>query len=176
VTGRVADDWGLWVNETGIFASGIGADRWISFTLRAKERLTLLWAGPDGGEWHVTCTTREAAQEARDIFLEAGFHRNHVRVAQLSACQAKVAKMQQRVIARFAAMDAPRAQLDELDEAWSWWVAEVMPDRATDRQAMQDAYWAIVRAGGKAEALRLYREHVARQQEPVQLALFGAAS
>ena len=46
-----ADDWGLWVNECGIFASGIGADRWAGFTLRANDgRLTTLSMGPGGGE------------------------------------------------------------------------------------------------------------------------------
>jgi hypothetical protein len=87
-----ATDWGLWVNESGIFASGIARDRWIDFTLRAQgNRLTALglWAG--GGEWHVMCGSREDAREAHALFLEVGFHKAHVRVARLAACQAKVA-------------------------------------------------------------------------------------
>lgn len=172
-----AEDWGLYVNEVGIFASRIAADRWLDFTFRAREgRLTMLTTSPAGGEWHVMCGARADAAEARDLFLEVGFHKNHVKVARLSACQAKAAGRGQELDARFAATEDDRAAQAELDEAWSWWVTSVMPDRDIDRQAAQDAYLAMVDGGGKAEALRLYREHVARQQEPVQLALFGAAS
>jgi hypothetical protein len=92
VTGRQATDWGLWVNEVGIFASGHGKGKWLNFLGRASDRLTMLWAGPCGGEWHVMCVTKDAAAEARETFLEVGFHRAHVRAARLSACQAKVEK------------------------------------------------------------------------------------
>lgn len=88
----VADDWGVWVNEVGIMASGIAAGRWLDFTSRRRARLTPLWLGPLGGEWHVTCGARADAVEARDLFLEVGFHKTHVKVARLSACQAKVAR------------------------------------------------------------------------------------
>lgn len=88
---RPAADWGLWVNEIGIFASGIAKDRWLDFLLRAKsERLATLWLSPNGGEYHVMCGTRGAAVEARDLFLEVGFHKTHVKAARLSACRAKV--------------------------------------------------------------------------------------
>jgi hypothetical protein len=36
------------------------------------------------------CGTKEAAAEGRDIFIEQGIHRSHVKVMRLSACQAKV--------------------------------------------------------------------------------------
>lgn len=89
-TAAAADDWGLYVNECGIFATRIGADRWTCFLSRvAESRLTMLPASPGGGEWHVMCGTREAAAEARETFLEAGFHPGHVKAARLSACQAK---------------------------------------------------------------------------------------
>jgi hypothetical protein len=99
-----AAEWGLFVNECGIFASGIARDRWLDFTtLRAKDdRLTMLWLGPAGGEWHVMCGTREAAVEARDLFLEVGFHKGHVKVARLSACMVKVAERRRRVDDRIA--------------------------------------------------------------------------
>ena len=94
---QAARDWGLWVNEVGIFASGLGSGKWLDFTFRAKrERLTPLWLSPCGGEWHVMCGTRADAAEARDLFLEVGFHKNHVKVARLSACQAKVAGKRRR--------------------------------------------------------------------------------
>jgi hypothetical protein len=161
-----ANDWGLHVNECGIFASGLGKGRWLDFLSRDRDnRATLLWAAPDGGEWHVMCGIKADAAEARDLFLEVGFHKSHVRVARLSACQAKVGEQKRRVDEMFAGIagdEADRAAQAELDEAWSWWVAEVMPDRDKDRQAAQDAYWAIVGGGGKAEALRLYREHVSQ--------------
>lgn len=154
-----ADDWGLWVNETGIFASGIAEGKWLDFLGRDRAgRATLLWAAPGGGEWHVMCGTREAADEARELFLDVGFHGNHVKVARLAACQAKTAARKSRADAICAVSEAARAAQDELDEAWAWWVAEVMPDRDKYPQAAQAAYLAIVDGGGKAEALRLYRQ------------------
>jgi hypothetical protein len=90
--GEPAADWGVFVNETGIFASGIARDRWVDFTLRVQgNRLTALglWAG--GGEWHVMCGSRDDARETLDLFLEVGFHKSHVKVARLSTCQAKAA-------------------------------------------------------------------------------------
>lgn len=89
------DDWGLWVNEIGIFASGIAADRWALFTLRcAPGRLAMLGMTPQGGEWHLMCGTREAADEAHALFGEMGFHKAHVKVMRLSACRAKRARRQ----------------------------------------------------------------------------------
>jgi hypothetical protein len=161
MSAQSADDWGVWVNEVGIFASGIAADRWLGFTFRVKEdRLTMLALTPAGGTWHVMCGTRADAAEARDLFLEVGFHKAHVKVARLPACQAKAAERMRRVDEAFAETEAERAAQAELDEAWSWWVANVMPDRETDREASQAAYLAMVDGGGKAEALRLYRQQV----------------
>lgn len=92
-----ADDWGVFVNECGIFASRHGEAKWLYFLSRAREgRLTMLAAGPCGGEWHVMCGTKEAATEGRDIFIEQGIHRTHVKVARLSACQAKAAERVRR--------------------------------------------------------------------------------
>lgn len=64
----------------------------------------MLWLGPGGGEWHVMCGTKEAAAEGRDIFIERGIHRTHVRVARLSACQAKAARRRAEIGARAAAI------------------------------------------------------------------------
>jgi hypothetical protein len=101
--GASATDWGLYVNECAIFASGIAADRWVDFTLRAKDgRLAMLWTGPGGGEWHVMCGTKADAAEALETFLGVGFHKSHVKIARLSACQAKVAEQRRRVDERMA--------------------------------------------------------------------------
>jgi hypothetical protein len=98
-----ATDWGLYVNECAIFASGIAADRWADFTLRAKGgRLTMLWTGPGGGEWHVMCGTKADAAEALETFLGVGFHKSHVKAARLSACVAKAAEVRRRVDERMA--------------------------------------------------------------------------
>jgi hypothetical protein len=87
-----ATDWGLFVNECGIFASRIAADRWVDFTLRAKDgRLTMLGMTPGGGEWHVMCGAKADATDALETFLGVGFHKSHVKPARLSACLAKVA-------------------------------------------------------------------------------------
>lgn len=96
-----ADDWGLWVNETGIFASRIAMDRWLDFLSRDKgNRAVVLWAAPCGGEWHVMCGSRDDARDALETFLGVGFHKNHVKVARRSACQAKVAsRLPQGVLA-----------------------------------------------------------------------------
>lgn len=154
-----ADDWGLWVNEIGIFASRIAMDRWLDFLGRVREeRVTLLDWTPAGGEWHVMCGARNAAQEVHELFLEVGFHKAHVKVARLLACQVKTAERRQRVAAVFALTETERAERDALDEAWAWWVENVMPDRDKDHQAAQGAYLAMIGGGGKAEALRQYRE------------------
>jgi hypothetical protein len=109
-TAAAPDDWGLYVNECAIFASGIAADRWTDFLFRAKEdRLTMLSMGPGGGEYHVMCGTREAAVEACEIFTDVGFHKSHVKVARLSACQAKAREREQRCSADRAAIEAERA-------------------------------------------------------------------
>jgi hypothetical protein len=101
---EAANDWGVHVNECGIFATRIGADRWIDFLSRAKgDRLTMLWTGPGGGEWHVMCGAKEAAADALETFLGVGFHQKHVKVARLSACTAKVDRRRAEVDARIAA-------------------------------------------------------------------------
>ena len=94
---KSANDWGVFVNECGIFASTHGQDKWIYFLSRAKDdRLTMLDMGPGGGEWHVMCGTKQAAAEGREIFIEQGIHKTHVKVARLSACQAKAAERRTR--------------------------------------------------------------------------------
>jgi hypothetical protein len=108
VSAATAGDWGVWVNEVGIFASGIAADRWLDFWVRAKdERMTMLGCCPAGAEWHVMCGTRADAVEARDLFVEVGFHKGHVKVARLSACQAKVKAAQERIDTMMAAATSP---------------------------------------------------------------------
>jgi tRNA(Phe) wybutosine-synthesizing methylase Tyw3 len=83
-----AEDWGLYVNECAIFATRIGVDRWADFLSRVQDgRLTMLSVSPGGGEWHVMCGTREAAQEAHETFMGAGFHKSHIKTARLSACK-----------------------------------------------------------------------------------------
>jgi hypothetical protein len=92
-----ATDWGLWVNELGVSATGIAAGRWADFLLRAgRERLTMLAMTPCGGEYHVMCGTKADAEEARETFTDIGFHPKHVRVARLSACQAKARERRER--------------------------------------------------------------------------------
>ena len=98
-----AADWGVWVNECGIFASTVGEGKWMYFLARARDsRLTMLWTGPGGGEWHVMCGTREAAAEGREIFIEQGILKGHVKVARLSACVAKVAERRRLLDERMA--------------------------------------------------------------------------
>ena len=104
-----ADDWGVFVNECGIFASTHGEAAWLYFLTRAQEsRLAMLATGPCGGEWHVMCGTKEAAAEARDIFIEQGIHGKHVKVARLSACQAKAAERVRRYGAPATGAEASR--------------------------------------------------------------------
>jgi hypothetical protein len=96
-------DWGLWVNECGIFASGIAKDRWLHFLSVAKDdRLTMLRGWPGGCEWHVMCGAKADAADALETFLGVGFHKAHVKVARLSACVAKVAERKRRVEERMA--------------------------------------------------------------------------
>jgi hypothetical protein len=94
---NLRDDWGLLVNECRIFATGIGVDRWLDFQFRARDdRLVMLAMGPGGGEWHVMCGSREDAVEARDLFIEMGFHRGHVKVERPAVSQRKAASRAER--------------------------------------------------------------------------------
>jgi hypothetical protein len=104
-----ASDWGVWVNECGIFASTVGEGKWLYFLSRVRDsRLTMLSMGPGGGEWHVMCGTREAAAEGREIFIEQGILKGHVKVARLSACEAKVAERKRRIEEMFAGREGAR--------------------------------------------------------------------
>ena len=72
--------------------------------LGTDGRLTMLSASPGGCEWHLMCGTKETASEAREIFIEAGIHMGHVKVARLSACQAKVAERERSIQERLTAL------------------------------------------------------------------------
>ena len=110
-----ADDWGVFVNECGIVSCGLGWDKWTAFLIaRQGEGITCLADSIGGGEYHVMCGTKEAAAEARDIFVETGIHRNHVKVARLTAC---LETRERKNEVRAARDDAIRRQLAAWEES-----------------------------------------------------------
>lgn len=83
-----SDDWGVWVNECGIFAHGPGSDCWAMFWVRANpDRITCLETSIGGGIHHVACASKEDAEELRDSMTEMGIHPKFVKVQRLTAAK-----------------------------------------------------------------------------------------
>lgn len=69
-----ATDWGVYVNEVRIFATGLGTDWWMAFTARfeATPRMTCLSLTPSGGEWHVMCGPKDDAESLAEHMVSFG--------------------------------------------------------------------------------------------------------
>jgi hypothetical protein len=105
-----AGDWGVLIDELGIFACTAGAGAWTEFWIRCHPRwLTLLAMSPSGGHWHVLGESKEDAAGIREMFLEKGIHPKHVKVARLSRCREAAERRQARQAA--AALTAPHPGL-----------------------------------------------------------------
>lgn len=89
MTARAAGDWGVFVDETKIFAiGGNGSDWWTLFHLRQpQERMTCLMLSLAGGYWHVACDSRDDAEMLLAVMTERGVHPKCAKVAALSACR-----------------------------------------------------------------------------------------
>lgn len=88
------DDWGVFVDECGIFATANhAAEWWVAQSLHIRaDLLTMLAMSPCGGHFHFLTETRENAEFVHEYILSKGIHKNHVKVQRLSAAKAKAAK------------------------------------------------------------------------------------
>lgn len=88
------DDWGVFVDECGIFAIyGPAANWWAEFYVRARPgMITELILSPGGGHHHVAAPTKEDAEFMCEYMISKGIHRKHVKVQRLSAAKAIRAK------------------------------------------------------------------------------------
>jgi hypothetical protein len=95
-----ADDWGILVNECGIFACRQGVDVWLDLWLRvAPERVTTFAITPGGGEHHVSAPTKDDAEFARDYLISKGVPKTFIKVQRLSAAKVSAEKRDARVAA-----------------------------------------------------------------------------
>lgn len=84
-----ADDWGVFVNETKINASGLGATWWSDFSAAHSRsgRITCLGMTIVGGHHHVACDSQDDATELRQLMTASGVPATCTKVARLSECQ-----------------------------------------------------------------------------------------
>jgi hypothetical protein len=107
-TARQADDWGVVVDETKLFAiGGRGSDWWALYQHRMpQERITRLFLGLGGGIWHVACDSKEDAEMLIETMTEQGVHPKPLEVASLAAYRRKLDKRNARTAARLDAVGA----------------------------------------------------------------------
>ncbi len=89
-----ATDWGVFVDECGIFAvNGPAADWWAEFYIRARPgMITELVLTPAGGHHHVAAPTKDDAEFMREYMISKGVHNKHVKVQRLSVAKATADK------------------------------------------------------------------------------------
>jgi hypothetical protein len=93
VTAEEADDWGITVNECGIFACRNGMDVWMQLWERTPpERVTTFAMTPCGGEHHVLAPSKDDAEFMRDYMISKGVNKPNVKVQRLSVAKANAAK------------------------------------------------------------------------------------
>ncbi len=87
-------DWGVFVNECGIFAHRGGADWWLTYHGRQADtgRIAQLALSIAGGHYHVACDSEEDAGWLRDHMVSMGVHKSHLKVQRLSAARATAEK------------------------------------------------------------------------------------
>lgn len=93
MTATEASDWGVFVNECGIFAHQGGANWWAEFYMNARPGLiTELILSPAGGHHHVAAPSKDDAEFMRDHMISKGIHQSYLKVQRLSAAKAHAAK------------------------------------------------------------------------------------
>lgn len=100
MTATEADDWGVLVNECGIFACRNGIDVWMQLLQRTpSERITTLAMTPGGGEHHVLAPTKDDAEFMREYMISKGANKPNVKVQRLSVAKSNATKRDARVAA-----------------------------------------------------------------------------
>jgi hypothetical protein len=108
VSANDATDWGVFVNECGVFAGGgAGSSWWAQFFIRSHPgRITTLTLSLGGGHHHVATDTKDDAEFLRDYMISKGVPKTHARVQRLSAAKAIAARRAEALQARSARVRA----------------------------------------------------------------------
>lgn len=90
------EQWGVLVNETGIFASGGGCDWWMQLwaNFSTRSHWTELGASAMGGTWHIGFPSREDADFAREHMIGNGIHASHLKVVTLASARKTIGRKQ----------------------------------------------------------------------------------
>lgn len=98
------EQWGVLVNETGIFATRGGADWWVPFWANhsTSSNWTELGASAMGGTWHIGFPSRGDADFAWEYMISQGIHASHLKVVTLADARKSVDHKQNRRPARTA--------------------------------------------------------------------------
>lgn len=84
------DQWGVFVNEVGIFANRGGSDWWVMFCTRYRhtDRITTLELLPvAGGQFFVAYDNKGDAEFGRDSMVEQGIRPGFLKVTTLAAAR-----------------------------------------------------------------------------------------
>jgi hypothetical protein len=112
-------DWGVFVNECGIFAQQGGADWWAQFYIDRPGLITELILSPAGGHHHVAAPSKEDAEFMCEYMISKGIHKSYVKVQRLLAAQSYADKRKAAREASLAWILAqppapPAAEIEEL--------------------------------------------------------------
>jgi len=85
--------WGVLINEAGVFASGGDgaawwADQWVRYS--PLGRITTLAQSIGGGTYHWAFDTRADSDFAREHMTDHGIHPSHTKVTTIAAARATV--------------------------------------------------------------------------------------
>lgn len=85
-----SSQWGVFVNEVGIFANRGGSDWWVMFCARYQhtDRITTLELLPvAGGQFFVAYDSKKDAELGRESMAGQGVHPSHLKVTTLAAAR-----------------------------------------------------------------------------------------
>jgi hypothetical protein len=87
-------EWGVRVNEVGIFATGLGADWWVRALgpWEASGRAVCLGLCPAGGVWFLPFGDKDDAAWARDHIVSHGVPRRFATVVTAAKAKAERAR------------------------------------------------------------------------------------
>lgn len=112
MTAAEADDWGVTVNECGIFAHRGGSDWWLTYQGRQADtgRITTLTDSIAGGHHHVLCESEAHAEWLREHMISNGVHKAFLKVQRLAVAKKAADR-------RAEALDERAVRVRELLEA-----------------------------------------------------------
>lgn len=85
-----ATEWGVRVNEVGIFANRHGVDWWLVQIARWGDRALSLGQCLAGGIWFLPGGERDDAEFMRDHMISHGIHRNCLKVTTRAKAEAEL--------------------------------------------------------------------------------------